>query len=95
MPAKRRLHRRDDSADNLHGYPPRPPVQCPGPCKRVAEPFAGDYCWCCAQSLSLAADAVPLPRNAGRVSAGRKPAAGKVRDKSISPVYTAVKTGGR
>ena len=94
MPAKPRKHRRDDSAADLHGYPPRPPVPCPGPCRRVAAVFAGDYCWACAQSLSLAADAEPLPRNAGRVPAGRKPAAGRVRHKSISPLYTPVVTGG-
>ena len=83
----------DDSADDLHGYKPRRPVPCPGPCRRVAEPFAGDYCWSCAKDLKLAAAAGPLPRNAGRLSAGRKPRETKL-PRAISPLYTPVVTGG-
>ena len=80
--------------NTLFGYPPRDPVLCPGPCRRLAEPFDGDTCWSCTQELKATA-AKPLPANAGRVSAGRKPAGGKSRTHSVSPVYTPVTMGGR
>ena len=74
--------------NTLFGYPPRDPVLCPGPCRRLAEPFDGDTCWSCCQDLKAAAPA-KLPNGAGR-----KPRESRL-PRSISPVYTPVTTGGR
>ena len=79
-----------DSADDLHGFPPRDPALCPG-CRRVAEPFARGRCWSCTQDLKAAAPARArrMPTGAGR------PPGESSRPRPVSPVYTRGLAGGR